>query len=79
MPECDGFEATTTLRSLGYTNNITALTAHIGAEQKTLALEAGCNAVLTKPLTMPDLQAYLHSLRVQGQLNSPTRSSSKIQ
>jgi len=71
MPECDGYEATRTLRSLGYTGNITALTAHIGAEQKDLAIASGCNAVLNKPLTLPDLQAYLHSLRVSSALHSP--------
>jgi len=75
MPECDGFEATSRLRAAGYSGNITALTAHIGSEEKSRAMASGCNAVLTKPLALPDLQRYLLSIKIPLALQIDGRNS----
>ncbi len=61
MPLIGGAEATRTLRMCGYSAPILALTAHKGDEERRLALAAGCNAVLDKPLTRGSLQVALAS------------------
>jgi CheY-like chemotaxis protein/anti-sigma regulatory factor (Ser/Thr protein kinase) len=61
MPIIPGAEATRTLRLCGYSKPILALTAHKGEEERRLALAAGCNAVLDKPLTRGSLQVALAS------------------
>lgn len=50
MPVMDGLTASRELRRQGYQMPIIALTADVQAEQKRLCLEAGCQAVLTKPV-----------------------------
>jgi signal transduction histidine kinase/DNA-binding NarL/FixJ family response regulator len=50
MPVMDGLTATYEIRRLGYQLPIIALTADVQAEQKRLCLQAGCHAVLTKPV-----------------------------
>jgi signal transduction histidine kinase/CheY-like chemotaxis protein len=50
MPVMDGLTASRELRRQGYQMPIIALTADVQAEQKRLCLEAGCHAVLTKPV-----------------------------
>ena len=59
MPVVAGAEATRTLRQCGYSHPILALTAHKGEEERRLALAAGCNTVLAKPLTRGSLQVAL--------------------
>ncbi|MEQ1772728.1 MAG: CHASE2 domain-containing protein [Burkholderiales bacterium] len=61
MPVIPGAEATRTLRLCGYSAPILALTAHKGEEERRMALAAGCNAVLDKPLTRGSLQVALES------------------
>ncbi|MCA1929799.1 ATP-binding protein [Rheinheimera sp.] len=50
MPVMDGLTASRELRRQGYQIPIIALTADVQAEQRQLCLEAGCQAVLTKPV-----------------------------
>jgi signal transduction histidine kinase/CheY-like chemotaxis protein len=53
MPIMDGFTATRQLRSLGFTKPVIAVTANYNAEEE--CKEAGCNAVLVKPLDRKEL------------------------
>ncbi|MDR2755799.1 MAG: response regulator [Planctomycetaceae bacterium] len=53
MPVMDGFEATQKLRSRGFKRPILALTANFGDNED--SFQAGCDAVLTKPLNQNEL------------------------
>lgn len=59
MPVMDGLTASLELRRQGYQMPIIALTADVQAEQKRLCLEAGCHAVLTKPVQAQVLYAKI--------------------
>ncbi len=50
MPVMDGYSAAKELRAGGFKKPILALTAAAMVEEKKMALGAGCNAYLTKPL-----------------------------
>lgn len=55
MPVVDGYQATRTLRSKGFTKPILALTAHAMTEEKQRSKDAGCDAHLTKPINTMEL------------------------
>jgi len=50
MPEMDGFEATRQIKSIRTNLPILAITAYCESEDKKLALEAGCDEFITKPV-----------------------------
>ena len=64
MPKLDGLEATRRYREKerGSRTPIVALTAHSRREDRTLCLEAGMDAVLTKPIDLRQLEDTLRSL-----------------
>lgn len=59
MPLVDGYEATKTIRSLGYCGAIVALTAHAMVEERQRTKAAGCDFHLTKPIHPGKLLATL--------------------
>ena len=59
MPVMGGLEAVQALRAQGYSRPILATTAHTGEPHRTLALAAGCNDLLSKPISYPVLRAAL--------------------
>lgn len=63
LPDLDGYEVTHQIRLQELTRKthvpIIALTAHAGDESKKRCIEAGMNAVLTKPLTLKNCEDML--------------------
>ena len=59
IPVLHGLDAVKSLRAQGFSRPILAMTAHRGEEQRTLALAAGCNDLLTKPVSFTTLQLAL--------------------
>jgi PAS domain S-box-containing protein len=57
MPGLDGYAATRALRKRGYRGPIIAVTAHAVTDDGVRCVEAGCDAVLTKPVMRTTLLA----------------------
>ncbi|MDR2168559.1 MAG: response regulator [Planctomycetaceae bacterium] len=74
MPVMDGFEATKELRRRGFKKPIIALTANFGTETETK--EAGCDAVLTKPIDRDELLKVI--LRISDKYNEKNKKWGKI-
>lgn len=55
MPLIDGIEATQEIRKLNFQKPIIALTAYAYPEEKIIALNAGCDYYLTKPISQDTL------------------------
>ncbi len=55
MPIMNGYEAVHVLRARGYTGTILGLTAHQEGIEVARAILAGCDAVLTKPVSLDSL------------------------
>lgn len=53
MPLMDGYELARKLRRAGYARPIIAITAHAMVQHRSQALEAGCDALYTKPVDLP--------------------------
>jgi len=68
MPEMDGWEATRRLRANPRTRDtiIVALTARAMAKERQRALEAGCDAVVTKPFDLDALATALAGVLKHG-------------
>ena len=67
MPVLDGLQAAKLLREQGYSRPILATTAHAGEPHRTLALAAGCNELLSKPISYAVLRAAL-----DGAMSAPS-------
>ena len=65
MPEMDGFEATKLIRQGNPNIPIIALTAYSLQKDKLIALEAGCNDILTKPVNKVMLLKKIEDLLVE--------------
>jgi signal transduction histidine kinase/CheY-like chemotaxis protein len=59
MPVLDGYSAASAMRAGGYTGGILGLTANEAPELLERARSAGCNQVLTKPVTRSQLREAL--------------------
>lgn len=61
MPGMDGHETTAEIRRLNFKNPIIALTAHALKSEHEKCREAGCDDVLTKPVSQVKLLEKIHS------------------
>ncbi len=55
MPEMDGYEAVSRLRSEGFAKPIIALTAHVLKDERDLCLQRGFNDHVSKPISRQQL------------------------
>ncbi len=65
MPVMDGIESTETLRTLGYSKPIVALTANVMPEYRDRFFQAGCNEFLNKPINRSALKRILQRFLLQ--------------
>jgi CheY-like chemotaxis protein len=63
MPHLDGFEATRALRKQGCAVPIIALTADLATVFREAAMDAGCDACLSKPFTLEALSGSIRRSR----------------
>jgi signal transduction histidine kinase/AmiR/NasT family two-component response regulator len=73
MPVMSGLDAVKHLRELGFSRPILATTAHAGEPHRTLALAAGCNDMLSKPISFAILRAALDGAMGARQLSQSTQ------
>jgi len=59
MPEVDGIEATIAIKAMRPEVVIIAQTAYVMQEDKEIALKAGCDGILPKPIKKADMLAYI--------------------
>ena len=76
MPHTDGLEATRTIREQGFELPIIAVSADAIMERKSLALEAGCNEYITKPINFDLLVAALEKVLPASESTPRRRRSS---
>ncbi|MCC9657487.1 PAS domain-containing protein [Rhodopirellula halodulae] len=71
MPNLDGFEATRTLRRIGYTGAIIALTADAMDGDRRRCLECGCDEYMSKPVDSATLLEKVTRLVVDPSPDKP--------
>jgi signal transduction histidine kinase/CheY-like chemotaxis protein len=75
MPVMNGYEALHVLRTRNYSGSILALTAHTDGPEVERARAAGCDGVVTKPVSLEALRAALRPiLRDLRQTQGPLRA-----
>jgi CheY-like chemotaxis protein len=62
MPVMNGYEAAHVLRTRNYSGSILALTAHTEGPEVERARAAGCDGVVTKPVSLESLRAALRPI-----------------
>ncbi|PSL09793.1 signal transduction histidine kinase [Marinobacterium halophilum] len=62
MPHMDGIEATRAIRQLNTATPIIALTANVMPHEHKALMQAGANAIMLKPVKLPDLFSLLDQL-----------------
>jgi len=81
LPDLDGYEVTSRIRFHELVTNthvpIIALTAHAGDENKKRCIEAGMNAVITKPLTSKNCTDLLDAF-IPGHIQPETSSEKAL-
>jgi signal transduction histidine kinase/ActR/RegA family two-component response regulator len=60
MPKIDGIETVKTIRELGYTKPVIALTAYAMAEQAEMFLSKGFDGIISKPIDIRQLNTILN-------------------
>ncbi len=75
MPQTDGLEATATLREQGFTLPIIAVSADALTERKEAAMQAGCDAYVTKPIDFDRLLGALEEFLPLSELQSRRRAT----
>jgi CheY-like chemotaxis protein len=60
MPKMNGTEATKTLRDIGYTKPVVALTANAVAGSSEMFLQSGFDGYISKPIDLRELNAILN-------------------
>ncbi len=77
MPDVDGFDLVEQVRRVSSfaTTKIVAVTGQKENEFKVMAMKAGCDAVLTKPVTLNEIKEVLASVALL-QIDRPPRKSS---
>ena len=81
MPLMGGLDAVRHLRELGFSRPILATTAHAGEPHRTLALAAGCNDMLSKPISFAVLRTALDGAiggRQLSQLAQPAQPEATV-
>ena len=73
MPIMDGYTAARTLRSLGCTVPVIAITAHAMSGERDRCLGAGCSDYASKPISRGDLVDLCHRW-IQSGDQTPARS-----
>ena len=61
MPVMDGIQATEKIRTISLTVPIIAVTAYAFYTEQQLAIQAGCNAVISKPYSLERLRETIES------------------
>jgi CheY-like chemotaxis protein len=69
MPGMTGIEATRKIREFNKSITVIAQTAYALAGDRELAIEAGCNDYITKPINRNDLQKMVYQHRSQKKNN----------
>ena len=78
MPVMNGLDAVKHLRERGFSRPILATTAHAGEPHRTLALAAGCNDLLSKPISFAILRAALDGAMGGRQLSQAAQPEATV-
>jgi signal transduction histidine kinase/CheY-like chemotaxis protein len=78
MPVMNGYEAVHVLRTRGYSGSIFGLTAHQEGPEVARAILAGCDAVLSKPVSLDGLKGALAPVLERRRAAEPPRTPRRV-